>query len=73
MQTMAAKSDRPVGRPPKSKGERLPVSARVDKDIVDKLDEMAAWDYRDRSDLIAFAVRDYVEAHYSEFKARAKK
>lgn len=67
MQTMAAK--RPVGRPPKG-GERVPVSARVDKEIVDKLDEMAAWDYRDRSDMIAFAVRDYVKAHYDELKAK---
>lgn len=51
-------------------GAKIVINARVDADDVRKLDELSAIEgsvnyQRSRSELIGFAVREYVEKHYA--------
>lgn len=52
----------------KPAGEKIAVNARIDADLIGKLDELAQREgtvhfQRSRSELIGFAVREYVERH----------
>jgi metal-responsive CopG/Arc/MetJ family transcriptional regulator len=62
----------------KSAGEKIAVNARIDKDLVDKLDELAkrqgTVEYeRSRSELVGFAVREYVERRSGKGRSAEKK
>jgi predicted transcriptional regulator len=65
--------------PPRAKTDdggddkRQAVSARVPADYVKKMDDLAAWDERDRSDIIFFAIREYLANHYEQERAAHEK
>ncbi len=56
-------------------GEKIAVNARIDADLIAKLDELAKMEstvhyQRSRSELIGFAVREYVERHAVKSKGK---
>jgi hypothetical protein len=59
-------------------GEKVAVNARLDADLVTQLDQMAENEgtvqfQRSRSELIAFAVREYVARHSAKPKNRDRR
>jgi metal-responsive CopG/Arc/MetJ family transcriptional regulator len=56
-------------------GEKITVNARIDREDVEKLDSLANQEgtvhyKRSRSELLAFAVREYVEKHGRTSKSK---
>ena len=57
----------------KPAGKKVAVNARIDVELVAKLDELASKEgtiqyQRSRSELLAFAVREYVDRHLPKSK-----
>ena len=55
----------------KPAGQKIAVNARIDAELVAKLDELAGREgtvhyQRSRSELLAFAVREYVDRHFGK-------
>jgi metal-responsive CopG/Arc/MetJ family transcriptional regulator len=51
--------------PKKSEPRKVIVNARVDPAALEKLDELGERDRRSRSEMIDFAVQEYVAKHHS--------
>ena len=59
----------------KPAGQKIAVNARIDADLVGKLDDLAKREgtvhyQRSRSELLAFAVREYVDRHFTKTSKR---
>lgn len=67
--TMSSEA-RKRGRPKNDGAVKVTVAARIDPTYAKKLKDMAGWDRRDRSGMIELIIRDYVDAHYDEMKAK---
>ena len=77
IQLMPPKKDnepkaRGPGRPPLPV-PRVPVSARLPADLVERLEAIGKWRERGRAELVFFAVRDYVSREYDKAKAEGAK
>lgn len=54
---------------PMPETKKVTINARVDAEAIDKLDQMAEKRERSRSELINFAIREYVEKHFDRAMA----